>query len=328
MKPTLKWLTTALLTFTFTFAFSSAIAQDKAYPDRPIRIIVPYPPGGAPDALARLLATFVKEKSGWTVVVDNKPGAGGNLALDLVAKSRPDGYTLVVGQTDNVALNPLVYNRLSYDPDKDLEPVGLIAKGTLVLVVRANSPYRTLEQVVAAAKERPGQISFATPGYGTSAHILHEIWQQESKIQITHVPYKGSAFALPDLLGGQVDLYIGSIPTLKGQIESGTLRALAVTGNERSASMENVPTFREAGVPGVEMASAFGLLTPRGTPADIVQKWNAAVRDMLGSPEVLAKIVEMGADPLGGTPKQMRDLFAYDRDRYGKVIRAANIKLD
>lgn len=324
MKFLAKWLAGALVAVLAVLAF----AQDKAYPERPVRLIVPYPPGGAPDVLARMLSNFVKEGRGWNVVVENKPGAGGNLALDMASKSRPDGYTLVMGQTDNVALNPLVYSKLSYDPDKDLEPVGLVAKGTLVLVVRANSPFRNLEQVIAAAKARPGQVSFATPGYGTSAHILHEIWERESAIKLLHIPYKGSAFALPDLLGGQIDLYIGSIPTLKGQIESGTIRALAVTGSERAASMKNVPTFAESGVSGVEMASAFGLLVPRGTPADISQQWNTAIGEMLKSPDALARIVSMGADPLGGSPQQMRELFARDRERYGQVIRAANIKLD
>jgi tripartite-type tricarboxylate transporter receptor subunit TctC len=324
MKFLAKWLAGALMAVLAVLAF----AQDKAYPERPVRLIVPYPPGGAPDVLARMLSNFVKEGRGWSVVVENKPGAGGNLALDMASKSRPDGYTLVMGQTDNVALNPLVYSKLSYDPDKDLEPVGLVAKGTLVLVVRANSPFQNLGQVIAAAKARPGQVSFATPGYGTSAHILHEIWERESGIKLLHIPYKGSAFALPDLMGGQIDLYIGSIPTLKGQIESGTIRALAVTGSERAASMKNVPTFAESGVSGVEMASAFGLLVPSGTAADVIQKWNAAIGEMLKSPEALGRIVAMGADPLGGSPLQMRELFARDRERYGQVIRAANIKLD
>jgi len=324
MKFLAKWLAGALMAVLAVLAF----AQDKAYPERPVRLIVPYPPGGAPDVLARMLSNFVKEGRGWSVVVENKPGAGGNLALDMASKSRPDGYTLVMGQTDNVALNPLVYSKLSYDPDKDLEPVGLVAKGTLVLVVRANSPFQNLGQVIAAAKARPGQVSFATPGYGTSAHILHEIWERESGIKLLHIPYKGSAFALPDLMGGQIDLYIGSIPTLKGQIESGTIRALAVTGSERAASMKNVPTFAESGVSGVEMASAFGLLVPSGTAADVVQKWNAAIGEMLKSPDALGRIVAMGADPLGGSPLQMRELFARDRERYGQVIRAANIKLD
>ncbi|MET4579226.1 Bug family tripartite tricarboxylate transporter substrate binding protein [Ottowia thiooxydans] len=319
-----KWLLAAVL----ATPFGAVIAQDKPYPDRPVRIIVPYPPGGAPDLLARMLSTFVKEGRNWNVVVDNKPGAGGNLALDLAAKARPDGYTLVIGQTDNVALNPLVYSKLSYDPDRDLEPVGLIAKGTLVLVVRASSPFKTLGEVIEVARTQPGKISFATPGYGTSAHILHEIWERASNIKLAHIPYKGSAFALPDLLGGQIDLYIGSIPTLKGQIESGVIRALAVTGTERAASLRNVPTFAEAGVTGVDMASAFGLLLPRGTPADITLKWNTAINEMLKSPEARGKIVGMGADPLGGSSQEMRELFARDRTRYEKVIRAANIKLD
>lgn len=319
-----RWMALVLL------ALASGVvgAQDKAYPDRPVRMIVPFPPAGAPDALARMLASYVSEKHGWNLVVENRPGAGGNLALDLAAKARPDGYTFVVGQTDNVVLNPLVYSKLTYDPDKDLEPVGLIAKGALVLVVRASSPHQTLGQVIEAAKASPGKLTFASPGYGTSIHMVHQLWERASNIRLTHVPYKGSAFALPDLLGGQVDLYMGSIPTLQGQIESGALRALAVTAHPRADSLKNVPTFREAGVQGVEMASAFGMMAPRGTPADIVSKWNGAINDLVRSPDLRRKIVQMGADPLGGTPQQMRDLYSADRQRLGDVIRAGNIKLD
>ena len=317
-------LTTLLLALTCW----AASAQDKAYPERPVRLIVPFPPSGAPDALARMLSTYVSERYGWNIVVENKPGAGGNLALDLAAKARPDGYTLVMGQTDNVVLNPLIYSKLTYDPDKDLEPVGLFAKGALVLVVRAASPFQSLGQVIEAAKARPGHIKFASPGYGTSIQVVQELWERSSRIQMTHVPYKGSSFALPDLLSGQVDVYMGSIPTLLSQIESGALRALAVTTHTRSAALKDVPTFREAGVDGVEMASAFGMLAPRGTPQDVIMKLNGAINDMLRSPAARQKIQQMAAEPLGGTPQQMRDLYAHDRQRLADVIRLANIKLD
>jgi len=320
----IKTLTALLL----TLACVAVSAQDKAYPDRPVRLIVPFPPAGAPDALARMLSTYVSERYGWNMVVENKPGAGGNLALDLVAKSRPDGYTLVMGQTDNVVLNPLTYSKLTYDPDKDLEPVGLFAKGALVLVVRAGSPYQSLGQVIEAAKARPGNVKFASPGYGTSIHVVQALWERASRIELTHVPYKGSAFALPDLLSGQVDVYMGSIPTLLSQIESGALRALAVTTHTRSAALKDVPTFREAGVEGVEMASAFGMLAPRGTPLEIIAKLNAVINELLRSPQARQKIAQMAADPLGGSPQQMRDLYAHDRQRLADVIRSANIKLD
>ncbi|NYT25066.1 tripartite tricarboxylate transporter substrate binding protein [Alcaligenaceae bacterium] len=319
----LKWVAAMLMT-----CCAVAAAQAASYPERAVRLIVPFPPAGAPDALARMLSAFVEEKHGWGLVVENKPGAGGNLALDQAARSRPDGYTLVMGQTDNVVLNPLIYSKLTYDPDKDLEPVGLVAKGALVMVVKADSPYQTVDDVIKAAKANPEKVTFASPGYGTSIHIVHQLWQQASDINITHVPYKGSAFALPDLLGGRVDLYMGSVPTLQGQIESGAVRPLAVTSDARVASLKDVPTFREQGVEGVEMASAFGLLVPRGTPADIISKWNTAINDMLQSPEARGKITQMGADSLGGTPQQMRDLYANDRQRLGDVIRAAGIKLD
>lgn len=311
-----------------SFLCATASAQERTYPERPVRIVVPFPPAGAPDALARMLAHHVNQKHGWNLVVDNKPGAGGNLALDIASKAAPDGYTFVMAQTDNVVLNPLVYSKLPYDPDRDLEPIGLIAKGTLVLVVPSASPFKDVKQIVDTARSNPNKLTFASPGYGTSIHIVHQLLQRATGTQLTHVPYRGSALALPDLMSGRVDMYMGSIPTLQAQIESGALRALAVTSSARSELLKNVPTFNESGVGGVEMASAFGLMTPKGTPAHIIEKWNAAINDMLRSENTRSQILRMGAEPLGGSPRDMGQLYAHDRQRLGDVIRQAEIKLD
>ena len=220
----MHFLKQLLIAFLATFAAVAGWAQ-TTYPDRSIKILVPFPPGGGTDILTRQISTAISTRLGWSIVVDNKPGAGGNLALDTIAKSKPDGYTLVMAQTDNIVMNGLLYSKLSYDPVKDFEPIAAVARGAAVLVVRAESPYKTLGEVVAAAKSNPEKLTFATPGTGTTPHIFEQLWETVSGIRFTHVPYKGAAQAVPDLIGGQVDLYMGSIPTLRGQVEGGKMRA-------------------------------------------------------------------------------------------------------
>lgn len=305
-----------------------ATASAETYPDRPIKIVVPFPAGGGTDALTRQLATALTTKLNWVVTVDNKPGAGGNLALDNVAKAKPDGYTFVMAQTDNVVLNPLLYTKLSYDPVKDLEAVVPVASGAAVLVVRADSPYKTLADVVAAAKAKPGQLTVATPGTGTIAHLVNQIWQNASGVKFTHVPYRGMSQAIPDLIGGQVDMYMGSIPTLLAQIDGGKVRPLGVTMAKRSPVLPNVPTYSESGIKGVELASVWGLLAPAGTPKAIVDRWNTEVNAVLKQPNVRDKIIATGADLIGGSPKSLGDMNTAERARLAPVVREAGIKLD
>lgn len=305
-----------------------ATANAQTYPDRPIKIVVPFPAGGGTDALTRQLATALTAKLNWVVTVDNKPGAGGNLALDNVAKAKPDGYTFVMAQTDNVVLNPLLYTKLSYNPVKDLEAVVPVASGAAVLVVRADSPYKTLADVVAAAKAKPGQLTVATPGTGTIAHLVNQIWQNASGIKFTHVPYRGMAQAIPDLIGGQVDMYMGSIPTLLSQIEGGKVRPLGVTMSKRSPVLPNVPTYGESGIKGVELASVWGLQAPTGTPKAIVDRWNTEINALLQQPDVRDKILATGANLIGGSPKELADMNAAERARLAPVVREAGIKLD
>ncbi|MBN8750552.1 MAG: tripartite tricarboxylate transporter substrate binding protein [Variovorax sp.] len=305
-----------------------ATSNAQTYPERPIKVVVPFPAGGGTDALTRQLATALTTKLNWVITVENKPGAGGNLALDSVAKSRPDGYTFVMAQTDNVVLNPLLYTKLTYDPVNDLEAVVPVASGAAVLVVRADSPYKTLADVVAAAKAKPGQLTVATPGTGTIAHLVNQIWQNASGIKFTHVPYRGMSQAIPDLIGGQVDMYMGSIPTLLSQIEGGKVRPLGVTMAKRSPVLPNVPTYAESGIKGVELASVWGLMAPAGTPKAIVDRWNVEINALLKQPDVRDKILATGADLLGGSPKALADMNAAERARLAPVVREAGIKLD
>ena len=307
-------------------ACTAALAQD--YPQRPIRVVVPFPPGGGTDSLTRLLTNKLTETLHWTFVVENKPGAGGNVALDTTAKAAPDGYTLVMAQTDNVVLNPLLYSKLTYDPVKDLVPVGLVASGPAVLVVRADSPYKTLADVVAAAKAKPGQLTFASPGLGTVSHLISELWQKSSGMKLTHVPYRGLAQALPDVVSGQVDMYMGSIPTLQGHIKGGKVRPLAVTTAKRSPVLPQVPTYTESGIPGVELASVWGVMAPAGTPQNVIQRLNTEINKALQQPDTREKILASGAVMLGGTPQEMGDLYTADRQRLAPVVRDSGTRLD
>lgn len=309
-------------------ALGAIAAHAQAYPDRPIKIVVPFPAGGGTDALTRQVAAALNAKLQWTITVENKPGAGGNLALDSVAKARPDGYTLVMAQTDNVVLNPLLYSKLTYDPVKDLEPISSVASGPAVLVVRADSPYKTLGDIVAAAKARPGELTMATPGTGTIAHLVNQLWQNASGIKFTHVPYRGMAQAIPDLIGGQVDMYMGSIPTLLSQIQGGKVRPIGVTMAKRSPVLPNVPTFGEAGIKNVELASVWGVMAPAGTPKDIVDRWNAEINALVKQPDFRDKVLATGAEILGGPPKALADMNAAERARLSPVVREAGIKLD
>jgi tripartite-type tricarboxylate transporter receptor subunit TctC len=307
-------------------ACTATLAQD--YPNKPIRFIVPFPPGGGTDSLARMVANKLTETLKWTFVVENKPGAGGNVALDTTAKAAPDGYTLVMAQTDNVVLNPLLYSKLTYDPVKDLVPVGLVASGPAVLVVRADSPYKTLADVVAAAKAEPGKLTFASPGLGTVSHLISELWQTSSGMKLTHVPYRGLSQALPDVLSGQVDMYMGSIPTLQGHIKGGKVRALAVTTAKRSPVLPQVPTYTESGIPGVELASVWGVMAPAGTPEAVIQRINTELNKALQQPDMREKILASGAGVLGGSPQEMGALYTSDRQRLAPVVRDSGTRLD
>lgn len=318
---------TRRLTLASLLLAGAASAFAQAFAQRPIKFIVPFPAGGGTDNLTRLIATKLTEENKWTFAVENKPGAGGNLALDTTAKAPADGYTWVMAQTDNVVLNPLLYQKLTYDPVKDLQPVALIASGPAVLVVRADSPYKTLADINAAAKAKPDRLTFASPGTGTVAHLISQAWQKSASIKLTHVPFRGAAQALPDLIGGRVDMYMGSIPTLLSHIEGGKVRPIAVTSPQRSSVLPNVPTYTEAGVPGVELASVWGVMVPSGTPANVVNAINTAINKVVQIPEVQEKIRSTGASIVTGTPEKMADLYAADRAKLAPLVRDSGIKL-
>lgn len=303
-------------------AFSAPVLAQKDYPNKPIKVIVPFPPGGGTDLIARVLTDKLSQTLGWKMIVDNKPGAGGTLGMDAAAKSKSDGYTLVLGQTANLSIAPSLYPSLGYDPNKSFVPITLVDSTPLVVMVGANSPYKTLGDVVAAAKASPGKLLFASPGNGTVAHLAGELFQQTANIKYTHVPYKGAAQALPDLISGRAAFFVGSLETALPQIKSKQVRALAVSSPKRSPALPDVPTFAEAGYKGADAATWFGVLAPAGTPAPIVTQLNAEITKVLQMPDVKERLggdVEMGSS-------EFAKVIKADQDKWAKIIKDAGVK--
>lgn len=310
-------------------ALSAQLALAQDFPGtKPIRLIVPFPAGGGTDIFSREIAHKLTESLRWTVVVDNKPGAGGNIGIDAVAKSPADGYTIGMGQTSNLAINPTLYSKLPYDPLKDLVPIVLVADAPLVLVVPAASPFKTLAEFIAAAKKKPGEITFGSPGNGTVAHLTGELLQSAAGIKLQHIPYKGSAQAITDLMGGQVQSYMSSIPTAFSHIKGGKLRPLAVTAVKRVPTMPDVPTISEAGYKGFDATTWFGLVAPAGTPPAIVNRINIEVNKLLKGEEVRQKFAAEGGGALGGSPQEFAALLKSDYAKWAKVVRDSGAKVD
>lgn len=307
---------------------ASAVAVAQPYPNRAIKVIIPFPAGGGTDIFARTVGQKLTENYKWTVVPENRPGAGGNLGIEAVSNSAADGYTIGLGQTSNLAINPTLYPKLPYEPSKDLTPITLVASSPLVIVVAANSPFKTFADIAAAAKAKPDQITYGSPGNGTVAHLGMELLQKTAGINLQHIPYKGSAQALTDIVGGQIQIYASSVPTAMGQIKDGRLRAIAVTSLKRSASLPETPTIAESGWPGFEAITWFGFVAPAKTPAPIIKELNANINSILKMPEVRSKLMGEGGEILGGTPEQFSALLTKDTARWARVIQDANVKID
>ena len=306
---------------------ASVLAQ-AAYPNKPIRLIVPFPPGGGTDMIARTVAQKLADQNKWNVIVDNRPGAGGNLGVDATAKSAPDGYTLVMGQTSNLAINPSLYAKLPYDPIKDLAPVALVSSSPIVMAAPANSRFKTFADVVAASKGKPDALTLGYSGNGTVAHLAGELAENAAGIQLRHIPYKGAAQAMTDLVGGQIDLYMSSVPTLLGQVRNGKLKILAITSAKRSSQLPDVPTLAEQGYKGFEAVTWFGILAPAGTPAPIVAQLNKAINQALQQADVIDKLKSEGGDVLGGTSEQFSALLRTEVPRWAKIVKDSGASLD
>jgi tripartite-type tricarboxylate transporter receptor subunit TctC len=302
-----------------------ALAQDK-YPSKTITFICPYSAGGNSDQRSRQIGRFLSTALNQPVIVDNKAGAGGNLGTEMIVRAKPDGYTIGMGNFAPLAVNPSMFKNMRFDPVKDLAPVGLIEKGPLILMVRPDSPFKSVNDIIAAAKSKPGQLSFASGGIGGSHHLSGELFKSISGVLITHIPYKGGAPATVDLMGGQVDMMFEQMYAAAPSIQAGKLRALAITSKVRSPLFPNVPTMIEAGVPGFEVQNWQGLVVPAGTPAAIINALNATTNKALADPMIREQMLSQGNEIGGGTPEQFAALIKSEAARWGKLVKAANIK--
>ena len=308
-------------------AFSiTAFAQ--AYPTKPIRLIVPYAPGGATDIIGRAAAAELSKTIGQSVIVENRPGAGGNVGSELVAKSAPDGYTMVVSASSLHGITPFLYTKLNYDPNKDLVPVIVLASFANVLVLNPDVKAQSVKELVALAKSQPGKLSCASSGSGSTIHLSCEMFKQMLGLEITHVPYKGSGPAMSDLIGGQVNLMFDNIPSAISHIRSGKLRALATTGPKRSPTLPDLPTMIESGIAGYESTAWFGLAFPAGTPKEIVSRVNAEGQKAAKAPDFVKRMTDLGYEIVGGTPEQMASMIQDELKRWGPIVKASGAKVD
>lgn len=315
-----KWLAFAAL----ALVVSGAGAQD--FPTRPVKILVPQTPGGASDALARILAQKLSEKWGQPVVVENRAGAGGNVGMEVVANAPADGYTLLMSYVGTHAINGALYKKLPFDPEKDFAPVATLATLPFVMVAKAGAPFKTVPDVVAAA--RKGPLTYGSAGNGSVNHLVGEMFNTAASVKLTHVPYRGAAPAMQDLMGGQINLVFTSLPSVAGAIRNGTLQPIAVTSAKRAASFSNIPTIAEAGYKDFDVNPWFGLFAPARVPASLVQKINADVNDVVKSRDVADKFAAQGAEPYLTTPQEFAAVLKADIDKWGRVVKASGASMD
>jgi tripartite-type tricarboxylate transporter receptor subunit TctC len=311
-----------------SFAIATCAMAQSPYPNKPIKLVVPFPPAGSTDISARAVAGKLGERLGHPVVIENRPGAGGNIGTDVVAKAAPDGYTLVVGTVGTHAINQSLYSKMPYDNLKDFVPVVLLSTTPNVLVTQRDFAANSVADVIRLAKAKPGELTFASSGNGTSIHLSGELFNSMAGTKMQHIPYKGSAPMLIDLISGQVNMAFDNLSASMVHIKGGKLKALAVTGTQRSAQLPDVPTVAEAGLPGYDSTSWNAIYAPAGTPRDIVDKLNREVNAILSSPETRKYFAEQGAEAGGGTPQQLMDLTRAETAKWAKVVKDSGAKVD
>jgi tripartite-type tricarboxylate transporter receptor subunit TctC len=305
--------------------FAFALAANAQYPSKPIRVIVPFAPGGSTDIFARLVAEKLSVAVAQPVVVENRAGASGNIGAEAVAKAPPDGYTVLMATTGVMAINNALFKGMGYDAAKDLEPVVFIASITNVLAVPLDLPAKNLAELVALAKKEPGKLTFASSGAGSSTHLSAELLKSMAGIDVVHVPFKGSGQALIDVVAGRVSMIIDNMPSALPHIKGGKLRALGVTGSKRSGALPEVPTIAEAGVPGYESLSWSGFALPAGAPREVLQRLNRETNAILASADMKQKLAEQGADAIGGTPEDFARHVRTERDKWSRLVRERGI---
>jgi len=317
-----------LLLFT-VLLLAPPVSKAQSWPQKPVRVIVPFAPGGASDLMPRLVGEKVAAIWAQPVVIDNRPGAAGNIGMEAGAKSPPDGYTLLAAPNGNLVVNPHMYSKLAYDVFKDLAPVTRIAAVQNVLVVNAEVPASSMKEFIALARAKPGALNFGSPGNGSQAHVGVELLKMQLGLDLVHLPYQGVGPAMKDLLGGRLQLMLAQVPSALPQIKAGKLRALGVASSAPLASLPDVPTIAAAaGLPGYEAVSWYALMAPAGTPHEVIDKIHADVAKVLQFPEVRERLAGMGAEPSGEAPAELAKRIKVEYDRWGEVVRKANIKAD
>jgi len=319
-----RWMSSLLLATVF---FAAGEVSAQAYPTKPIRLVAPSTPGDAPDVIARLVAERLSGVLGQQVVVENRPGAGGVVGSEIVAKAAPDGYTLIMGNAGSHGINAAVYSKLPYDILKDFAPVSQIAIAPNIFVVNPALPVHTMPEFIAYAKARPGQLSYASGGNGSSSHMSMELLKSMAGIDIVHVPYKGSTPALTDVISGQDAVMSVNMPPAVPHVKAGTLRALAVTTRTRAPSMPDLPTVAET-LPGYETVAWFGVLAPAGTPKDVINRLSVEIAKIARSPDMRERLAGMGAEPVGGTPEEFGAVMARDIEKWTALAKSVGIKID
>jgi tripartite-type tricarboxylate transporter receptor subunit TctC len=306
---------------------SAAPLSAQTYPSKPIRLILPFQPGGTTDIIGRIIGQKYAERFGQPVVPENRPGAGSNLGIELAAKAKPDGYTMVL-TSPALTVSPGLYKKLNYDPVKDLAPISMVVEGHYVLVIRPALPIKNLKELVAYAKANPGKLNYGSGGIGTAPHLAGELLKSLAKINIVHVPYKGANLAMTGVMAGEVDMVVIGITNAVAQIQAGKVRGLAVLSNARVPSLPDVPTAKEAGIDNFEVTSWYGLLAPAGTPRDIINRLNAEWAKIAADPDTKEKMQKAGFETVAVTAEQFSDFIRQDIARWGKVIKEANLSVD
>lgn len=304
------------------------VSAAEQFPTRPIRVIVPYAPGGNVDISARIIAPPLGEALGQTIVVDNRPGAGGNLGASLVAKATPDGYTLLVGSSGPLSVNPVIFKNLPYDTLKDFAPISTVQAVSLVVLAGPKSNFNSIADVITAAKARPGKLTMASAGAGTTNHFAIELFAHMANVKLLHVPYKGSGPALSELLGGQVETMIDQLAASIGYVRDGRLKVLAVTTQQRAAALPNVPTLEELGYKGYQASTLLGLLAPAGTPKPVIAKLNAGVRKIMDSPAVAERFRGLGANPGASSPEEFTARIRDELEQWRSLVKQLNLKFE
>ena len=321
-------LVVALFAAGNAFAKAASTGAGMVYPNKPIRLIVPFPPGGGNDVIARIVGQKLTERFGQPVIIDNKGGGNGVIGLNALAQAAPDGYTIGVGAAGPMAVNPSLYDSLSYDPVRDFAPITNMVMFPLLLVTHPSLKIKTIPELIALARAQPGKIFYASPGSGNSGHLAGELFNAMAKVQITHVPYRGQGPAVSDLLAGQVQMLYSSIPSVIGYVQQGRLNAIAVGSSTRVASLPNVPTIAESGVAGYEAYSWVGMIAPAHTPRDIVARLNREIVEILKQKDVEDKLTQQGAIPVGDSPEQFGSYISAEIRKWGAIVKSANIKAD